>query len=86
MTCTIYILTPINKKYLSFFQKLVDKSINIKYNKFRWLTTNLNSPIVQPVEHLTVNQGVVGSSPTRGAKILKLRIFVRSFLFVKNNI
>ena len=25
------------------------------------------SPIVQPVEHLTVNQGVVGSSPTRGA-------------------
>ena len=27
----------------------------------------LNSPIVQPVEHLTVNQGVVGSSPTRGA-------------------
>ena len=29
-------------------------------------TTNY-SPIVQPVEHLTVNQGVVGSSPTRGA-------------------
>ena len=26
-----------------------------------------SSPIVQSVEHLTVNQGVVGSSPTRGA-------------------
>ena len=26
-----------------------------------------HSPIVQLVEHLTVNQGVVGSSPTRGA-------------------
>ena len=27
-----------------------------------------HSSIVQSVEHLTVNQGVVGSSPTRGAR------------------
>ena len=32
-----------------------------------WSAPQCNSPIVQPVEHLTVNQGVVGSSPTRGA-------------------
>ncbi len=32
-----------------------------------WSLPQQNSPIVQPVEHLTVNQGVVGSSPTRGA-------------------
>ena len=32
-----------------------------------WSAPQRNSPIVQPVEHLTVNQGVVGSSPTRGA-------------------
>ena len=34
------------------------------------------SPIVQPVEHLTVNQGVVGSSPTReppGRLVKRLR-------------
>ncbi len=32
-----------------------------------WSAPQRNSPIVQRVEHLTVNQGVVGSSPTRGA-------------------
>ena len=26
-----------------------------------------NSPVAQSVEHLTVNQGVAGSSPARGA-------------------
>ena len=39
------------------------------------------SPIVQSVEHLTVNQGVVGSSPTRGAKKIQLRALLEAFFF-----
>lgn len=40
------------------------------------------SPIVQSVEHLTVNQGVVGSSPTRGAKKIQLRALLEAFSFI----
>ena len=49
-------------------KKVVDKQAESEYNNIRWLSQPPNSPIVQSVEHLTVNQGVVGSSPTRGAK------------------
>src|SRR6267143_4603302 len=36
-----------------------------------------NSPVAQSVEHLTVNQGVAGSSPARGANLYgSLRILV----------
>ena len=31
------------------------------------MPTYIYSSLAQPVEHLTVNQGVVGSSPTGGA-------------------
>ena len=52
-------------------QKSVDKALDLSYNNTRDVEHSKNiqgsSPIVQSVEHLTVNQGVVGSSPTRGA-------------------
>ena len=54
-------------------QKSVDKVLGKAYNNIRDVERYKNSsiryhsPIVQSVEHLTVNQGVVGSSPTRGA-------------------
>ena len=35
------------------------------------LPNNQYSSLAQSVEHLTVNQGVVGSSPTGGAKLTK---------------
>ena len=35
---------------------------------------DLYSSIAQSVEHLTVNQGVTGSSPVRGATFLKLTL------------
>ena len=36
----------------------------------------LYSSLAQSVEHLTVNQGVVGSSPTGGARIRKVAVTV----------
>ena len=54
-------------------QKSVDKVLGKAYNNIRDVerykssSIRYHSPIVQSVEHLTVNQGVVGSSPTRGA-------------------
>ena len=45
-----------------------------------------NSPIVQSVEHLTVNQGVVGSSPTRGASLFSSGFVPRAFLFAKKHL
>lgn len=60
------------KKFLKNFQKSVDKPPPMSYNNIRDVEHNKkhqsSSPIVQSVEHLTVNQGVVGSSPTRGAR------------------
>ena len=35
---------------------------------------HIYSSLAQPVEHLTVNQGVVGSSPTGGAKHIAVTI------------
>lgn len=39
------------------------------------------SSVAQQVEHLTVNQAVVGSSPARGAKVISCFVsFVNHFL------
>ena len=56
-----------NKIFYNFLEKVLAKFMKSKYNTFCTAKVRGYSPIVQPVEHLTVNQGVVGSSPTRGA-------------------
>ena len=40
-----------------------------------------SSSVAQSVEHLTVNQGVTGSSPVRGAI---LKVFVRLYIDILN--
>ena len=39
----------------------------VQFQKLPWY-----GPLVQLVEHMTVNHGVVGSSPTGAAKVSKL--------------
>ena len=43
---------------------------------------DLYSSLAQSVEHLTVNQGVVGSSPTGGAKTEKVTQSVAFFVLI----
>ena len=55
------------KKRLNFFKKMLAIFPVIPYNIFRRRKRRPDSPIAQPVEHLTVNQAVAGSNPARGA-------------------
>ena len=49
--------------------------------------TEKNASIAQSVEHLTVNQGVTGSSPVGGAtKTLENTMFSRVFLYAETGV
>ncbi len=50
---------------------------SLNFREFKSHPFRHYSPIAQLVEHLTVNQSVVGSSPTRGAKGDKVVIQVK---------
>ena len=57
-----------NKIFLKFFQKKLAFICDLSYNNTCRRHVTKHSSIAQSVEHLTVNQAVVGSNPTRGAK------------------
>ena len=53
---------------MKFFQKKLAFICDLSYNNTCRRHVTKHSSIAQSVEHLTVNQAVVGSNPTRGAK------------------
>ena len=76
--------------FLNFLQKTLVKTRSMPYNiSCRWAIqrfseTKENAPLAQLVEHLTLNQGVQGSSPWRCTKkhcFWKLDFRGRCFLF-----
>ena len=51
------------------------KAAKVAYNNY---VSNKPSSLAQSVEHLTVNQGVVGSSPTGGA--IEIKVYEEMFI------
>ena len=48
--------------------KCIDRKVKPKNLEFNW--HHAHSPLAQPVEQLTVNQWVAGSSPAGGATLI----------------
>ena len=59
------------EKTLKKIKKLVAKKQTMVYNKYCSAVNNLNkyAPLAQLEEHLTLNQGVQGSSPWRCTRV-----------------
>ena len=56
------------------FQGIKKRNKNALPRQINLIYAPKHSLIAQLVEHSTVNRNVVGSSPTRGAKFIKMRL------------